>query len=40
MALSSNDCALCNHHPAAEVTFRGHRGFIIYTQFYSKQGPV
>ncbi|GIH03210.1 hypothetical protein Rhe02_12770 [Rhizocola hellebori] len=39
MALSTNDCALCNHRPAAEVTFRGHRGFIIYTQFYSKQGP-
>ena len=34
-----NECALCNHHPAADVTFRGHRGFIIYTQFFSRRGP-
>ncbi len=37
--LSSNECVLCNHSPAAEVTFRGHRGFLIHTQYYYKPGP-
>jgi hypothetical protein len=37
--LGSSECVLCNHQPAAEVTFRGHRGFIIHTKFYSERGP-
>ena len=33
------ECRLCGSSPAAAVTFRGHRGFIILMKFLSAPGP-
>jgi hypothetical protein len=32
-------CRICGCGPAAQVTFRGHRGLIVLAQFLSMDGP-
>jgi hypothetical protein len=32
-------CRICGSVPAAQVTFRGHRGLVVLMQFRSAEGP-
>lgn len=39
MAQGQTRCRFCGCVPAAEVTFRGHRGMVLIMQFLSASGP-
>ncbi len=35
----ATECVLCNHHPAANVTFRAHLGILVFSRVVTQRGP-